>query len=373
MFNQNSRASDTARTDLDPVQNSQDAIPLSVAIVTDDHATAQALVNACEFMRGFDCRLRVAALRDDPAQLRALPGEVLIIDAANAPDRRLDPERYPDSPCISLLHAAGGVGDAELPPAHAELLFEALSPATLELAVHTARRNCRALTTARRATETVARAALAARDAQRRILEEIGPIAHALEGLLDIVRAENGESGAATPTQFNLLRHWTSDLVLAVGRHQDAAAAPIGAQADLSAIMEDTVALFRTKSDGLGHTVVLSNPPEPVMVSADPGRLQATVRQLLESVFDREGRDRRIDIVLWRSMDESRLALVSGPPVRRGADASEASEPPPVRPAGLSDASFVGALAQLRELGAVVESSCASTFGSSLLVSLPVA
>lgn len=370
MFNPNASARDHVRLETEGASSAH-ATPLAIVIVTDDQATAQALVTACEFMPSFACRVRVAALRDDPAHLRALPDEVLIVDAANALERRLDPARYPGSPCIAVVHD-GSSGEMERAMrSHATLLFEALSPAALELAVRAAQQNCRALTIARRTLEATDRSATSARDSQRRMIEEIGPIAHALEGLLDIMGAENAASGEFTPTQFGLLRNWARDLVSAVARHQNASAAPIGAHADLGAIVESCVALYRAKSEGLGHTVVLSNPPEPVVVAADPRRLQAAIRQLTESVLDRELRDRRIDIVLWRSMDECRLAFVSGPPVRRGGDAQQEPAPPPIRSAGPADARFAGALAQLRDLGAVVETSCASASGSSLLVSLP--
>lgn len=378
MFNPSSRANEVAQS-LDETLHARDAVPLSLAIVTDDHTTAQALVAACEHMPRFDCRVRVAALRDEPAQLRAQPDEVLVVDEANAPDRRLDPARYPGSPCVAIVHASQHDDqDAGVAHAHARLLYSDLSPIALELAVRTAQQNCRALTLAQRNAEGLERAALAARDRQRRIVEEIAPIAHALEGLLDIMEADGANTGAmpgaTTPTQFGLLRNWTHDLVRTVRRHQDAAGTLVGTRANMNEIVEDAVALLRTKCDGLGHTVVLSIPAEPVMVCVDPRRLQSAVRQLMESSFEREARDRRIDIVLWRSMDECRLVFVSGPPVRRGVESIDACEPPPpVRPASLADASFIGALAQLRELGAVVESSCVSAFGSSLLVSLPIA
>ena len=374
MFNPNARASDPARENSLDASTTSTGTPLSVAIVSDDHATVQALVSACEFMLAFESRLRVAALHDDPAHMRAQPNEVLILDAANAHDRRVDPAHYPASPCVVLIHDGASPDEAACAAqAHASLLCSQLSPAALELAIRTAQQNWRALTVARRTIEFVERSALTARDGQRRILEEIGPIAHALEGLLDIMSAEEATaSGGPTPTQLNLLRNWTRDLVRTVGRHQDAAAIPAGARADMTSIVEDAVALFRSKCDALGHTVVLSSPSEPVTVAAEPRRLRAAVIQLMESVFDRESRDRRIDIVHWRSMDESRLAFVSGPPVRRGLDATETIAPP-VRTAGVADERFIGALAQLRELGAVVETSCANAFGTSLLVSLPVA
>ena len=373
MFNPNARASEPARDNSFETLAAGGLIPLSVAIVSDDHATAQALVSACELIPGFACRVRVAALRDDPVHLKARPDEVLILDAANAPDRRIDPARFPASPCILLAHAACAPDESGVAPqTHASLLFADLSPASLGLAIRTAQQNWRAMTIARRTLESAQRSALTARDGQRRILEDIGPIAHALEGLLDIMSAEEAETGGPTPTQLNLLRNWTSDLVRAVARHQDAAAITAGTHADMTMIVEDGVALFRSRCNALGHTVVLSSPSEPVMVAADPRRLRTAIVQLMESVFERETRDRRIDIVHWRSMDESRLAFVSGPPVRRGLDTAETSLPP-IHAAGPADARFISALAQLRELGAVIESSCATAFGSSLLVSLPVA
>ena len=372
MFNPKSAANGDVRSEIDHVQ-SGDARPLAVAIVTDDHTTAQALATACEFMPAFDCRVRVAALRDDPAHLRPQPDEVLILDAANARDRRLDASRYPASPCVAVIHATEEGGETDAPLSHATILYANLSAAALEVAVRAAQSNCRALMMARRAQDAAERSALAASDGRRRILEEIGPIAHALEGLLDIISAEENATGGAATAQFGLLRNWTRDLMDTVARHQDAVAMPAGVEAELGAIVEDAVALFRRKSEGLGHTVVLSSPSEPVVVRADPRRLQAAVRQLIESVLDRETRDRRIDIVLWRSMEECRLAFVSGPPVRRGGETEEESTTPPVRPAGLADASFVGALAQLRELGAVVETTCTTAVGSNLLISLPIA
>ncbi|MCB1535452.1 MAG: hypothetical protein KDJ44_12190 [Rhodoblastus sp.] len=372
MFNPNASANNDARLETESAGASH-ATPLAIVIVTDDRTTAQALVSACELMPSYDCRVRVAALRDDPARLRAMPDEVLIVDAANAPERRLDPARYPASPCVSVVHATTSAEVDQAARSHAVILFDKLSPAALELAVRAAQRNCRALTIARRTLEAVERSAISARDNHRRMVEEVSPIAHALEGLLDIMGAENAANGELTPTQFGLLRNWTRDLVRSVARHQDASAAPVGAQADFSAIVENCVAHFRRKSEGLGHTLVLSNPQEPVVVAVDPRRLHAAIRQLTESVLDRELRDRRIDVVLWRSMDECRLAIVSGPPARRGGEANEETAPSPVRPAGPADERFAGALAQLRQLGAVVETSCASAYGSSLLVSLPIA
>lgn len=233
--------------------------------------------------------------------------------------------------------------------------------------------NSRALTTAGRTIDALERSALAAREGQRRIIEEIGPIAHALQGLLDIMTADGAEGKGPDPAQFGLLRSWTHDLVHAVRRHQKVAAPSAVARADIGAIVDDAVALFRDKCDALGHTVVLSGPPEPILAPIDPTRLQAALGQLMECVFEREARDRRIDIVLWRSLEECRLAFVSGPPVRRGETTEDGPPPPPVRPAGLADTRFMGALAQLRELGAVVETNCANALGSNLLVSLPVA
>ncbi|MCB1525098.1 MAG: hypothetical protein KDJ23_13460 [Rhodoblastus sp.] len=372
MFNPNASAHDYARLETESAR-APHATPIAIVIVTDDHATAQALVSACELMPSFDCRVRVAALRDDPAGLRALPDEVLIVDVANALERRLDPARYPASPCVSLVHATTSAEVDHAARSHAAILFENLSPAALELAVRAALQNCRALTIARRTLEAAERSAIAARDNHRRMVEEVGPIAHALEGLLDIMGAENAANGELTPTQFGLLHNWTRDLLRLVARHQDASAAPVGTQADFGAIVENCVALFRSKSDGLGHIVVVSSPQEPLVVAVDPRRLHAAIRQLTESALDRELRDRRIDIVLWRSMDECRLAIVSGPPVRRGAEADEEPAPTPVRPAGPADERFAGALAQLRQLGAVVETNCANGSGSSLLVSLPIA
>lgn len=371
MFNPQTRASDPARPDFS-TSPSRDALPLAVAIVTDDHATAQALVTACEFMPSFNCRVRVTGLRDDPAQMRATPDEVLIVDAANAPGRRIDPARYPASPCLSIVHAAANETEAEIPASHARLLFETLSPAALELAIRSAQENCRALTLAHRKAEASERAALAAREGERRIIEEVAPIAHALEGLLDIMSAEPAES-APNPTQSGLLRNWTRDLLRVVNRHQDSAAAPVGSHADMTAIVEDTVALFRSKCADLGHTVVLSSPNEPVLVAADPRRLRTTVTQLMESLFDREARDRRIDIVLWRSMEECRLAVVCGARVRRGHEADDPAQSAPLRAAGPADERFMAAMAQLRELGAAVETSRASEACSGILASLPVA
>lgn len=236
-----------------------------------------------------------------------------------------------------------------------------------------ARDDCRALTTAHRTIEALERSALAAHEGQRRLIEEIGPIAHALQGLLDIIGAKGGRNEGPDPTQFELLRNWTQDLVRAVRRHQDAAAPSAVARADIGAIVDDAVALFRDKCDARGHIVVLSGPSEPILAPVDPQRLQGALRQLIESAFDREACDRRIDIVLWRSREECRLAFVSGPPVRRGMETAEDSPPPPpVRPDGLADTRFMGALAQLRELGAVVETNCVDAFGSNLLLSLPV-
>lgn len=230
--------------------------------------------------------------------------------------------------------------------------------------------NCRALAAAHRTIESLERSALAARESQRRIIEEIGPIAHALRGLLDVMAS--GCEGP-DPARFGLLRSWTHDLIDVVRRHQDAAAPSAVARADIGAIVDDAVALFRDKCDALGHTVILSSPPEPILAPIDTQRLQGALRQLMESVFDREARDRHIDIVLWRSLDECRLAFVSRPPVRRSFETAEDCPPTPVRPAGLADTRFMGALAQLRELGAVVETHCADAHGSNLLVSLPVA
>lgn len=211
------------------------------------------------------------------------------------------------------------------------------------------------------------------RDGHRRMVEEIGPIAHALQGLLDIMGAEGAGIAGADSTRFGLLRNWTRDLVHAVRRHQEAIAEPVVARADIGEIVDAAVASCRDKCEARGQTLVLSGPSEPVLLRIDPQRLESAIRRLMESVFDREARNRRIDIVLWRSIDDCRLAFVSGPPVRREFETTEDPSPPPVRPAGPADARFIGALAQLRELGAVVETNCDAAFGSSLLVSLPVA
>ncbi|HMN71471.1 MAG TPA: hypothetical protein PKA55_06335 [Rhodoblastus sp.] len=370
MLNPNFRANDAVSVDAS--QPAHDAIPLAVLIATDDQATAQALVTACEFMTSFACRVRVAALRGDPAHLRVRPDEILIVDMANAFGRRLDPACYPASPSISVLHAPDDRGAVEFPQTHAALRFADIAPAALELAVRVAQYNCRSTMLARRAAESAERSAVAAREAQSRAREEISPIAHALEGLLEIMSADADAADAPAPSQFRLLRNWTRDLVRAIGRYQDGTG-PVATPADVGAIVEDAVALFRPKADGLGHTVVLSTPAEPVLAPVDRQLLQTAVRQLIECALDREGSDRRIDIVLWRSMEDVRLALVSGPPVRRDPEAADECALPPVRAAGLADADFVGALALLRELGATIESNCATTSGASLLVSLPLA
>jgi hypothetical protein len=257
-----------------------------------------------------------------------------------------------------MLNSNPATGDAVRPPAEQG----EFARQTIPLSVVT---NDRAA-----ALEKSARAAY---DGHRRMVEEIGPIAHALQGLLDIMGAEDAGFAGADSTQFRLLRNWTRDLVRAVRRHQEATAQPLVVRADIGEIVDDAVALFRDRCDARGHTVVFSGPPEPALVRIDPQRLESAIRQLMESVFDREARDRRIDIVLWRSIEECRLAFVSGPPVRRGFETAEDPPAPPVRSAGPADARFVGALAQLRELGAFVETNCDAAFGSSLLVSLPVA
>lgn len=233
------------------------------------------------------------------------------------------------------------------------------------------------------AADSLEREALAAHDGKHRLIEEIAPIAHALEGLLEIMNAGRSEAETPDAAQFGLLRDWTRDLAHILRRHRDAMAPPAAARADMGAMLDDAVALFRDRCDSRGQTVVLSNPAEPVMVRMNPQRLQSAVCQLMESLFDREPSDRRIDIVLWRSMEECRIAFVSAPLVRRGVEASEAPAPPPLRPAGLPDGRFIDALARLRELGAIVESHCVESHcvdshcvdasGTSLHVSLPVA
>ncbi len=371
MLNRNFKTAAAVEFDAEPVLPTHDAVALAVVIATDDPANAQALVAACELMPAFACRVRVAALLGDPARLRARPDEILIVDLANTFDSRLDSSRYPASPCISIVHAADS-HSVDLAHTHAALRFADLTPAALELAVRLAQQNCRSTMIARRAAEAAERAAIGAREAQSRALDEISPIAHALQGLLEIMSADADTPDAQAPTQFRLLQNWARDLVSAVGRHQDAVAS-ISAEADLTAIVEDAIALLKPKSDGLGQTVVFSAPGEPVLTPVDAQRLQAAVRQLIECALDREGGDRRIDIVLWRSMEDVRLALVSGPPVRRGLEAEEDCALPPVRAAGFADAGYIGALALLRELGAVVEANCANASGASLLVSMPLA
>lgn len=246
------------------------------------------------------------------------------------------------------------------------------SPDEYRPTIGAVRDNCCAPAVAGRAIQPLERSAPARCDGTRRLIEEIAPIAHALDGLLEIMNAEGAESGAPSPAQLGLLRNWTHDLVLAVRRHQDGAAPPAATRADIGAIVDDAVALFRDSCNARGHTVVLSGPSEPILAPVDPQRLQSAIRQLMESVFEREGRDRHIDIVLWRSIGECRLAFVSRPPVPRGFETAEET-PAPARPAGPADARFMGALAQLRELGAAVETSSGAAPGSNLLVSLPVA
>lgn len=371
MLNRNFKTAVADEFDNEPALPTHDSVPLSVVIATDHPANAQALVAACELMSAFACRVRVASLHGDPARLRARPDEILIVDLANAFDSRLDPSRYPASPCISIVHAADS-HSVDLAHTHAALRFADLTPAALELAVRLAQNNCRSTMIARRAAEAAERAAVAAREAQSRALEEISPSAHALQGLLEIMSADADAPNGQATAQFKLLQKWARDLIGAVGRHQDAVAA-ISAETDLTAIVEDAIALLKAKSDGLGHTVVFSAPGEPVLTPVDAQRLQAAVRQLIECALDREGSARRIDIVLWQSMEDVRLALVSGPPARRGLESDENCAPPPVRAAGLPDAGYVGALALLRELGATIEAKCADASGASLLISMPLA
>lgn len=344
--------------------------PLAVAIVSDDPETARALARACEAMPSFDCRLRIGALRPDIADMRPQPDEVLIYDQANAPDRQIEPGQFGAAPCVLIGHGGiGSVGPFDAGTSQdATLNFADLSPSAMESAIRSALLRCRLLRDSRDRIEALEASLAQAREARRRAIEDVAPIARALDGLLDIM---HGGGEDESKVHLGLLRNWTRDLVAAVERHQRALADAEGPRVDICAIVERAIAACEERGALRNQTLVLSSPAEPVMVPAETRELRATVRQLIESVLEREPADRRIDIVLWRSLEECRLAFVSGPAVRRG-DKEETQSAPRVREASGADTRFIGALTRLRDLGGVVESHSASAFGASLLVSLPV-
>ncbi|MCC0002604.1 MAG: hypothetical protein H6871_06355 [Methylobacteriaceae bacterium] len=348
--------------------------PLSIAIVSDDPATAQAIARACEAMPSFECRLRFGALRGEPTDMRELPGEVVIFDAANASDRRFDPLAFPTAPCVMAVHdSTAPAVDPDLEQRVIVFLHVGdLSPSAIEMAIRSACRLNRLLREARDATADIAREAETQRDARQRFLDEAAPIARALDGLLEMICADEASAGVDL-ARLPLLRNWTRDLVAAVDRQQCAIARASGARTDVGAAVARIVSSLERPCAERGQTIILSSPPEPIMVATAEPSLRDALRQLIESACAREPRDRRLDVVLWRSLDECRLAFVAGPAARRfGAD-EETDAKAAVHEADRSDQHFMGALAALREIGGVVETSSSAAFGPAVVISLPAA
>ncbi|MDE2364132.1 MAG: hypothetical protein KGM42_15755 [Hyphomicrobiales bacterium] len=362
MYDQSPGFSGALRTGLRPAAQKTS---LNVAILTDDPETARALLIACEQTPSFDCRVRIGALVDGGG-LVARAGEVVIFDMANAPERRFDPTMFPDAPCIALAHDAG---DFDGCGACVEMRFADLSPSALETALRSALRVQARLATAddmrrqleRRLEDANARAAA--------FVEEIAPAVCALEGVLEIMQTEGVDD-----SRFGLVSNWTRDLSALLSKRQDELSGENGARVDLCAMMDRLAPQFEKGCAARNQTLVLSAPPAPLLARADAKSLSDAVRNLLASVVEREGRDRRIEILLWRSLDEARLAIVAGPMTRRGDDNNQAASPSAApREVTAADRAFFSALGCLREIGATVDLAAKCAVGSTIMVALPAA
>ena len=346
-----------------------DAKPaLRIALITDDPVTARALLIACEQMPSFDCRVRIGALHDDSGVV-ARDGEIAVYDTANAQDRRFDAARHPETACVALAHDLSEMDGVE---ACTTLLFADLSPTTLETAVRSAMRARDAISDMRKASIEFERRFLEARENSSRLLEDVAPSVGALDGLLKLMSAATPGWPAGEGSRFALIRNWTRDLAEAVDRHRQALASEYGARADLVAIVEKTLPRFEKKCAARRQTLVFSAPPAPLVAAIAPDGVNDAFRALMQSIVDREGGDRRIDVLLWRSLDECRLAIVAGPSTRRRDEAAqEQAQPPHAAPD--AEAAFSSAIQGFQALGATVNIVAKCAVGSTIMVALPAA
>lgn len=337
---------------------------LSIAVFTDDPVTARAVLHACEGMHSFDCRVRIA-LRDDQADAAGRPDEVVIYDVANADDRRVDPARFAASPRIALVHDWTGVAPSPDATRPVGLIhFVGLSPTTLEAAVRSALAAHEALGVARTAQAAADRRADRAHEARARQLDEVAAIAHALDGVLDLMGAGAGKATG----HFGLVRNWTRDLVALVERGRRSLAQSRAGRADLGRAVDAALRALEKECAARRQSIVLCPPPQELIAAIDEAALADAAHRLLAAVFEREGGERRFDIVLWRSLDECRLAIIAGP-VRRAPDASTA----PIRLADAADARLAGAIAAIEDLGGRVDVTSSGASGATAVVALPIA
>jgi len=360
--------------DPDSVPPPTEKLPLSVAILTDDSVTAQALLTACDALPSFDCRVRIGALRRDGHALTERPGEIVIFDTANAADHKLKATLFPTAPCIAIVHDVRvDVADLDAHPRAVTIVhFADLSATTLEMAVRSALRAHATLATARGAAAMEARRADHERQSRLRFIDDVAPIARALDGLIEIIVADAASDAGCDCSRLGLIDNWTKDLVATVARHQNAIAREQGDHADLCAIVEHVLPLFEARCAAQRQTLILSAPTEALFVSGFHQTLREAVQRLLASILEREGADRRIDVLLWRSLDEVRLAFVTGPSTRRtdgdDAHAGEVSTRS-LHEAARVDAGFADALAMLRALDANVDVT-SSAAGATVLIAL---
>lgn len=340
--------------------------PLSIALLTDDPATARALLIACEQLPSFDCRVRIGALHDDSGVV-AREGEVVIYDAANAPGRRFDPARHGETACVAIVH---DIAEAESIEASTQLLFSDVSPTMLEMALRSAMRARDAVSAMRGASIEFERRFLEARETSCHLVDDLAPIVRALDGLLELMGAESKSWPAGEGSKFALVRNWTRDLAGVIERHRQAAIGEPGERADLCAIVEKTLPQFEKRCARRRQTLVLSAPPAPLIAAIAPSVVQKAFHTLMESIFEREGNERRIDVLLWRSLDECRLAIVAGPATRRGAETAQA---PVACAANDADTAFRAAIESFRALGATVDIVARCAIGSTIMIAMPAA
>ena len=338
--------------------------PLPITLVASDPSTAEAFAAACAALPSYECSLRIACPSDQAGKLEERPGEIVVVDVSSAPVERL----CPAAARIALVNSATpDIPDARPDLASATLLHLAdLSPTALETAVRSAWRS--------HAGQMIARAAAAAADsrAQREraqrltLVEDIAPIARALDGLVDIWGTDAQFSDGAADARLDQIRNWTRYIAMTMQRAEREIARKPHESADLCAIVEREAARIERGAASRSRKIVLSAPQEPLLAAACEDRLADAMRALFDSIVDREDADRRIELVLWRAAGECCLAVVLAP----GARCEAAADALAVRDTKATEARLADALRDLQSLGARIDISADAATGSTILIAL---
>ena len=338
---------------------------LHVALLTDDPATARALLTACERLPSFDARVRLGALHEN-LELAPRPDEIVIYDPANARDRRFDPAQHPRTACVAVAY---DLRDLETAPCGGALFFADLGPTTLETAIRLSLR----WRDRGAAAEAATLAADRARIASVRMIDDLIPMSHALEGLIELMRDDAAAASEAHRSNLRLVDGWAKDLSRALERRRFELAGEESERTDLVGLVVEALPLFHKKATARRQTLLSSAPPAPLMARVAREPLRAAFCALVQSVIEREGKDRRIEIVLWPSLDECRLAVIAGPATRGAGQTTVHGASGHVHEAGDADAAFMAALENFRTLGASVDIATACATGATMMIALPAA